>query len=149
MDQDKQIKIRLAIEDLNNDFCHYLDHGKIAELVALFCQDALYSHGDRVCRGADEIRKLFQVRKNSGNRISRHMQTGLRLKIVNEVQVAGQSVCMTFAADAVAPVNQASPYLVADFIDEYSYCSDGRWRIKKRHIERIFVAPDNTGPVGR
>jgi hypothetical protein len=26
---------------------------------------------------------------------------------------------------------------------------DGKWRFKERHIHRIFVAPDNAGPLGQ
>jgi hypothetical protein len=55
---------------------------------------------------------------------------------------------MTFACDGIPPISPATPFLVADFIDEYQHCPDGRWRISKRHIERIFTASDNKGPVG-
>ncbi len=55
---------------------------------------------------------------------------------------------MTFACDDSPPVSPASPHLVADFIDEYICSSNGQWLINKRHIERIFVAADNIGPVG-
>jgi hypothetical protein len=142
------IEIRLALQDLNSDFCHHLDHGNIDELVDLFCKDALYSHGDRVSHGTVEIRGLFQSRGSAVVRTSRHMQTGLRLNIESALRATGESVCMTFAANASAPVSPASPFLVADFIDEYKYCRDGRWRILKRHIERIFTASDNKGPIG-
>jgi len=63
-------------------------------------------------------------------------------------RAAGQSVCLTFGANARPPVSPAEPYLVADFTDEYRRCSDGRWRIQKRHIERIFTAQSNKGPEG-
>jgi len=76
------------------------------------------------------------------------MQTGLKITLQNRVKAAGRSVCLTFACDAPPPIFPATPFLVADFIDEYHYGADGRWRIRKRHIERIFTAAENKGPIG-
>lgn len=140
--------IRQAIEALNADFCYFLDGNMIEELVELFTEDAYYSHGLRRSSGRDEIRQLFADRAKAGVRTSRHMQTGLRITLLNPRQAQGKSVCLTFACDGPPPVSPATPFLVADFIDEYQYGMDGRWRIRKRHIERIFTASDNKGPVG-
>lgn len=137
---------QIAIEALNADFCHYLDHGDVAELVDLFTEGAFYAHGDRVTRGRNEINELFSARTGN-SRTSRHFQTSLRLKILTETQATGHSTCMTFAADGKPPLYAATPTLVADFIDEYRRCSDGRWRIERRQIERIFVDRGNKGPV--
>ncbi len=139
---------RFALEDLNNAFCHCLDHGDFDGLVDLFCEDAVYSHGNRVSQGREQIQRLFQQRRQAGIRTSRHLQTGLRLQLRGADQATGTSVCLTFAADATPPISPAAPYLVADFTDEYRCCPDGRWRIQKRHIERIFTAPENTAPPG-
>ena len=69
--------------------------------------------------------------------------------MIDANHATGSSVCITFAADAAPPVVPASVHLVADFFDEYVRCADGRWRISKREIERIFVDPSNSGPVGQ
>ena len=140
--------IRQALSDLNSDFCFYLDHGLVDELVDLFCEDALYTHGQRVSNGREEIARLFEGRRSAQTRTSRHLQTGLRLQIVDPDNAHGQSVCLTFGANEQPPVSPATPYLVADFIDAYRRCADGRWRIRKRHIERIFVSAENKGPEG-
>lgn len=142
------LAIRQALADLNSDFCFYLDHGMVDELVDLFCEDALYTHGQRVSTGREEIRRLFEGRRGAKNRTSRHLQTGLRLQIVDSDKAHGHSVCLTFGANEQPPVSPANPYLVADFIDSYRRCRDGRWRIGKRHIERIFVGEENKGPEG-
>lgn len=145
---DELARIRQALTDLNNDFCYYLDHGLVDELVDLFSEDTRYSHGDRISNGRHEVRRLFASRSGAKNRTSRHIQSGLRFQISGRFSAAGQSVCLTFGANDQPPISPAAPYLVADFEDEYECCDDGRWRIKKRHIERIFVADDNTGPEG-
>jgi hypothetical protein len=144
----EKIETRLALEELNADFCHFLDYNMIEQLVDLFTKDAQYSHGSRLSRGRDEIHKLFSARANKGVRTSRHMQTGLKITRLTDHEAEGKSVCMTFASDGPPPISPATPFLVADFIDEYQLCEDGRWRISKRHIERIFTAADNKGPVG-
>ena len=61
----------------------------------------------------------------------------------------GTSVCMTFGAYGEPPLSPAIPTLVADFVDRYVCGDDGKWRFKERHIHRIFVAPDNPGPIGQ
>jgi SnoaL-like domain len=144
-----RVEARLAIEDLNTDFCHYLDHDDIAHLLDLFTEDACYSHGSRVSTGLIQVRALFDRRSANGIRTARHMYSGLKVNLLTADRATGQSVCMTFARDSAPPITPAIPYLVADFIDEYIRCSDGRWRIAKRHIERIFVDPANPGPVGQ
>ena len=56
---------------------------------------------------------------------------------------------MTFGQYGEPPLSPAIPTLVADFVDAYVRGDDGRWRFKERHIHRIFVAPDNPGPLGQ
>ena len=147
MDPLLQIQIRLALEDLNTGFTHYLDHGRIDELVGLFTEDALYIHGQRRSEGRAAIRALFEQRAAGGVRTCRHLSTGLRLKIDHATAARGTSVCLTFAFDGPAPVTPATPYLVADFDDTYRLCADGKWGIASRHIRRIFTAATNPGPV--
>ena len=143
------LEARFAIQDLNTDFCYHLDHGNLDELVDLFTQDAFYAHGNRITEGRVAIRELFDRRAAAGDRTARHMYSGLRISWVSETRATGVSVCMTFAADSLPPIVPAIPYLVADFIDEYDYCDDGRWRISRRQINRIFLDSSNSGPVGQ
>jgi len=148
MDDLTLIKIRLALEDLNTAFTHHLDHGKLEELVDLFTEDALYTHAQRRSEGKEEIRKLFLARAAAEVRTVRHFASGLRLQIESPTAARGTSVCLTFAHDGESPAPHATPHLVADFEDVYRLCEDGKWRFAARHIHRIFVAADNTGPVG-
>jgi len=148
LDKEQRIEIKLALQALNADFCFYLDHDKTSELADLFTEDALYTHGSRESHGRKAIFELFTTRSNTGTRTSRHLQSGLRLQIDSDTSAAGQSVCMTFGADQSVPITGTEPHLIADFVDEYRHCTDGRWRFSRRHIERIFVAPGNQGPIG-
>jgi len=143
-----RIQIRLALEDLNTGFTYCLDHDRIDDLVDLFTEDALYTHGERRSEGRAAIRALFERRAAAGVRTCRHLSTGLRLDIESSIAARGSSVCLTFAFDGPPPVTPATPYLVADFDDAYRLCQDGKWRIAARHIRRIFTAATNAGPVG-
>jgi hypothetical protein len=139
---------RLAIEDLNSRFCYYLDRCMNAELLELFTSDAHYRHGERRSLGHEEIAAVFNARNHGSPRTARHVQTGLLIDMKSRTTAAGSSCCVTFAANALPPVQGTEPLLVADFYDEYVKCDDGQWRIKSRDIERIFVSPGNSGPVG-
>lgn len=143
----ERIAIRLALEDLNADFVHHLDYGNVDALIDLFCEDAIYTHGERRSEGRADIAELFRKRAASGTRTSRHIYSGLRLTIEYPTLARGTSVCLTFAADGKPPL-PAKPLLVADFFDVYRYCNDGRWRFQSRDIQRIFVDPAHPDPVG-
>ena len=146
-DRLKRIEIRLALQELNSAFTYHLDHNEVDELVALFSEDAIYTHGERRSEGRDAIEQLFRNRTASGPRTARHIYSGLKLDIENETRARGASICLTFAGDGVPPLIPATPYLVADFNDVYTY-ADGSWYIQERHITRIFADPHNPGPVG-
>ena len=147
LDAVTRLAIRVALEDLNAAFAHHLDHGEIDALVALFTEDAVYTHGPRRSSGRAEIRALFDKRSAAGPRTARHLYSGLRFAIESAHRATGTSVCLSFAADGRPPL-PATPFLVADFEDVYVCGDDGCWRFAARHIERIFVGPDNPGPVG-
>jgi hypothetical protein len=145
----ERLSIRAALEDLNTAFCYHLDHDDVAALLELFTDDVYYAHGSRVSRGKAELAEVFRSRSAKETRTARHLYSGLRLEIESATRARGTCVCMTFADYGEPPLQPAIPTLVADFVDEYVRGDDGRWRIKERHIHRIFVDPKNTGPVGQ
>lgn len=144
----ERLTIRAALEELNTAFCHHLDHDDVDALLELFADDVYYTHGARVSRGKAELEKVFRSRSATEKRTARHLYSGLKLDIESATRARGTCVCMTFGAYGNPPLSPAIPTLVADFVDEYVCGDDGRWRFKQRHIHRIFVAPDNPGPIG-
>jgi hypothetical protein len=149
LDELEKLTIRVALEDLNTAFCHHLDHNDVEPLIDLFTEDVYYTHGTRISRGREEIAKLFRARSAGPLRTSRHMYSGLKIEIESATRARGTSVCMTFGVFGEPPLSPAIPTLVADFVDAYERGADGKWRFKERHIHRIFVAPDNSGPLGQ
>jgi hypothetical protein len=145
----ERLQIRVALEDLNTAFCYHLDHNEVAELLDLFTEDVYYTHGARVSRSRAELAEVFRSRGATQVRTARHLYSGLKLDIESATGARGTSVCMTFGQFGEPPLSPAIPTLVADFVDVYACGDDGRWRIAERHIHRIFVAPDNAGPLGQ
>ena len=145
----ERLAIRAALEDLNTAFCYHLDHDDVDALLELFVDDVYYTHGSRVSRGKPQLEEVFRSRSATAKRTARHLYSGLKLDIESATRARGTSVCMTFGQYGEPPLSPAIPTLVADFVDEYMRGDDGRWRFKERHIHRIFVAPDNTGPIGQ
>lgn len=140
---------RLAIQDLNADFAYFLDHDDVAPLVDLFTEDAVYSNGPRLSEGRAAIAAFFRGRTAQGPRTARHFCSGLRVAFEGEDAARATSVWLTFAADAAPPIEECSPFLVADFTDLYRRGADGRWRIERRHIEPVFRNPSIAPPGGR
>jgi hypothetical protein len=144
----ERLQIRVALEDLNTAFCYHLDHDDVDALLELFVDDVYYTHGTRVSRGKAELEEVFRSRSATTKRTARHLYSGLKLDIESATHARGTCVCLTFGAYGEPPLSPAIPTLVADFVDVYVRGDDGRWRFKERHIHRIFVAPDNPGPIG-
>jgi hypothetical protein len=145
----ERLTIRAALEDLNTAFTHHLDHNEVDALLDLFVDDVFYTHGERHSHGKAELEQVFRHRAAAGPRTSRHIYSGLKLDIESPSRARGTSVCMTFGQNGLPPLQPAIPTLVADFNDVYVHCDDGKWRFKERHIHRIFVDPQNTGPLGQ
>jgi uncharacterized protein (TIGR02246 family) len=139
VDASSRLSDRLAIQQLNDDFCHELDRGDVDGFVALFTPDALYTNGPRVLRGAEQIRDFYLSRTRDGPRTSRHFATGLRIRFLNEQAAGGLSVCLTFSAPGRPPIESTVPAIVADFDDLYAL-RDGKWRFAERHIRPMFKA---------
>ena len=148
MDRDRELEARRQIEQLNSDFNYHLDHNEVEPLVALFTEDAHYAHATRVTTGRESLRDLFGKRAAGAPRVARHLQTGLRIKFKSADEAEGYSVVLTYAGNGTPPFQNVTPTLVADFIDRYRRTEDGRWRISRREIHRMFEAPD-TKPYGQ
>jgi len=139
VDPSSRLSDRLAIRQLNDDFCHELDRGDVDGFVALFTPDALYTNGPRVLRGAEQIRDFYLNRTRDGPRTSRHLVTGLRIRFLNEQAARGLSVCLTFSAPGLPPIESTVPAIVADFDDLYAL-RGGKWQFAERHIRPMFKA---------
>lgn len=138
----EQLAHRVAIEELNACFTHCLDHGDHEGLVDVFTADARYVSGASELLGCAAIVSYFQSRSIRGARTTRHMGCGLRLRFETVDRAKGQSVWLSFACNAVAPIARVTPFMVADFEDLYVRDETGLWRVHERIITPVFRDPE-------
>lgn len=136
---DSRIEDRLAIAALNDDFGYHLDHGNVDEFLALFTDDVLYSNVARTLSGKAEMEEFFRNRA-AGNRVSRHVFSGLRIEFADQNLARAGSVGVTFAGSGSLPIRPAEPFVVADLNDVYRRLPDGKWQFCERHITPIFMS---------
>jgi ketosteroid isomerase-like protein len=138
--------LRAEIDAVLADWAWLIDHREFDEVVELFTEDALFVTGPVELRGRQQIRQRYAAR--IGVRSTRHMYSGLRLTDVSVGSVRARSTWACYAANQLAPVDEAVLYLVADFDDALTRCADGRWRISERHIIPVFRDPSRA-PITR
>lgn len=130
---------RGAIDALNAAFARCLDQLAYDDLGDLFTADARYASGPRAMEGRDAIVHSFVTRaQKSGPRTTRHMYSGLSLTFDHAHIARGHSVWISYARNAPAPVDDVTPFVVADFEDIYHLEDDGHWRIHERVIRPVF-----------
>ncbi len=130
--------IRAEIEELVYAHAWLLDHGRGEEIADLYTDDGVMLGVGPERHGREGILGYARARKPS--RTARHVCTNLRLESLDEGRIAGAFIITLYRSDDTPPLD-ATPVAVADINDEYRLCSDGRWRIARRHIAIVFEAP--------
>jgi ketosteroid isomerase-like protein len=141
-DEDRQIggTVRAAIEALVTEHAWLIDNGRAAEVAALYTEDArLLGIGpDRY--GRAEISAWARQRQAMTERLSRHVQTNLRLESRSEIEVKGTLLLTLFRHDGPPPCASASPLVVGEYDDVYRHDSAVGWRIFERRLTILFGA---------
>ena len=117
-----------------------IDHNGGAAASAFFTPDAQLRFSDAVFHGTAEIKQVYASRSARGPRVSRHIVTNLHLLEVSDTRVRAVSVLLLFGQDGQAPRPSTSPALVGDVLDEFEL-GPGRWLIKSRWIQNLFIEP--------
>ena len=128
---------RWELQELNARYAHALDHNDLEAFLLLFTPDALYTLQARRSQGREALAAFFTGRQSRGPRTTRHLFSGLQLVFTGDRAATGSSVWMSFAAQGVAPIAPAEPYLVADMQDRY-VLQEERWLFAERHILPVF-----------
>ncbi len=128
---------RGGIERLVAEHAWLIDHGQAGRVAALFTGDArLLGIGpDRVGQAA--IQAWASEREAMTGRLSRHVQTNLRLVPVSETECRGTVVLTLYRHDGPDKADPA-PFLVAEYDDVYCKGSDGAWRFAERRLSVLF-----------
>jgi hypothetical protein len=134
------LEVRIALQELVNEFAYLVDFGPAETIADLFVEDGWYGWGGKRAVGREAIRETYRQRDARGLRTARHLTTNLRLSMIGDNEARGQSIWLIFAEDGPPP-HPAVPLLVADVNDFYVRQSE-RWLFQSRQLEDVFVAPD-------
>jgi uncharacterized protein (TIGR02246 family) len=140
---------RAAIEALTVEFWYRVDHVSGDGVADLFTEDGVYSVANGQNAGRDAIAESYRQRAARGPRLSRHVQTNLRVTFDSPTEARGLSILTLWADDGEAPLDLRMPISVTDVEDQYVEEADGAWRIRHRHLRQVFVG-DRPGvlPMG-
>jgi uncharacterized protein (TIGR02246 family) len=126
------------IEALTVEFWYRVDHQNGVGVADLFTEDGVYSVANGQSAGRAAIAESYVKRAARGPRLSRHVQTNLRVTFDSPALARGLSMLTLWADDGEAPLDLKMPISVTDVIDEYVKESDGAWRIRHRHLGQVF-----------
>jgi uncharacterized protein (TIGR02246 family) len=137
------------IEALTVEFWYRVDHQNGVGVADLFTEDGVYSVANGQNAGRAAIADSYEQRAARGPRLSRHVQTNLRVRFDSTSVARGLSILTLWADDGEAPLELKMPISVTDVEDEYVKESDGKWRIRHRHLSQVFLG-DRPGvlPMG-
>ncbi len=156
---DSDARARQEIEALTIEFWYRVDHENGNGVADLFTEDGVYSVANGQSAGRAAIAESYKQRAARGPRLSRHVQTNLRVVFASDTEARGLSILTLWADDGEAPLDLKMPISVSDIEDEYVQEADGAWRIRHRHLRQVFQgdrpgvlpmgAPANASEGGR
>jgi uncharacterized protein (TIGR02246 family) len=129
---------RDEIEALTIEFWYRVDHENGEGVADLFTEDGVYSVANGQNAGRPAIAESYKQRAARGSRLSRHVQTNLRVVFASDSEARGLSILTLWADDGEAPLDLKMPISVTDVEDEYVKEPDGAWRIRHRHLGQVF-----------
>jgi hypothetical protein len=134
----EKLFIRQEIEALTIDFWYQVDlhWGRTAH--EFFVKDGTFRVGDRVYKGAQEIREFYKWRETRGVRTARHIISNLHVTVESDTKASAISFMTLFVADGPPPLPAKAPTQVADITDVLVRESDGKWRYVSRFLDPIF-----------
>ena len=130
---------RLAITDVAHRFCWLVDHGRAAEIGALFTEDGRLTFGPGTPNpGTIEgpaITVMMTARQSQTHVTTRHVMTNLAFAASADGKVAVHGILTFYRSDDETRDTRVAS--VAD-IDEVYVKRDGIWRIASRTVTPIF-----------
>jgi len=117
-----------------------IDHHHGVAASAFFTADAELRFEDATFCGTAQIDDVYATRAARGPRVSRHVVTNLHVVEADDRSARAISTLILYADDGIPPLPVTTPALIADVHDTFER-HDGRYLIRSRHIEHLFIAP--------
>ena len=108
----------------------------------LFTEDAVIKMPARMMQGLAELLAGYKARQARGPRLSRHLVHNLRIDMPTPELAVANYMAVLYAKNGVAPMEASTCQAVCDVRDE-CVPQHGTWRISKREVTTIFIAPDH------
>lgn len=118
-----------------------IDHHNGATASNFFLPDAELSFSARSFRGKADIDAVYADRAARGPRVSRHVVTNLHVTEASADRAAAISTLILYAEDGEPPRPTTAPAMVGDVSDVFER-HDGRWLIRSRRIDNLFIEPE-------
>lgn len=128
---------RVAIEQLTIEYAYLLDHGRAAELAALFTPDAVFETLEARAVGRAAI-AAYYARRAADPRTTRHISTNLRLVFETPDRATGTRTILYFRGDGAGPPFPAKPGAVGEYSEIFERGRDGKWRFASRVNKLLF-----------
>lgn len=143
----RDIKHRLAIEELVVSFFWKIDRREAEDIATLFTEDGALIIPDVATmmttfitvKGREALTKQWSARPPL--LVSRHVYTNLQVREVSETEAEGRSIGIGFRHTEPG-FGLPDPVIVADHDDTYQLGSDGQWRFREKRITPVFVSPE-------
>ena len=132
-------QLREELGQLVTALWYDIDHHDGVHASSYFTADAELRFDNATFRGTAAIDDVYVTRAARGPRVSRHVVTNLHVIDADEVSARAVSTLILYAEDGTAPRPTTTPALVADVLDTFERL-DGRWLIRSRHIQHLFIA---------
>ncbi len=126
------------IESTLIDYWHDVDTNWGATAHEYYTEDGSYTTSARTRQGRAAIAEFYASRRNRGARISRHLVSNVRVKIVDDTHATCNWVLVLYAADGEPVLSADVPNLISDCQDAYVRTDDGRWLCASRRLLPLF-----------
>lgn len=133
-------RLRAELMSVLTGLWYEIDHNGGASAATFFTSEAELRFSNAMFQGTTEIAQVYADRSARGPRVSRHVVTNLQLLEVKTERVRAVSVLLLFGADGEPPRPSTLPAMVGDVFDEFEL-RDGRWLIRSRWIQNLFIGP--------
>ena len=138
------------IEALSVEFWYRVDHQNGVGVADLFTEDGVYSVAERQNAGRAAIAESYVMRARPRTpAVAPRADEPPGERSTRPQSPRGLSILTLWADDGEAPLELKMPISVTDVEDEYVKESDGKWRIRHRHLSQVFLG-DGPGvlPMG-
>ncbi|MBP6112014.1 MAG: nuclear transport factor 2 family protein [Sphingobium sp.] len=133
--------IKIACEDLSEQYAYYLDGKDYENLATLFTEDGVWEVLGNRMPGREAIRAYWKSRSEAWapgyGRV--HQMTNQVVKVVDRDHAIGQSVVMVHMFNNPSTEKQSlAPTVISRNDDEYVRTKDG-WKFKRRSISTLAM----------